>query len=379
MLRLPPLPLSRLVTPTDVVYGAGSLAVLKLLDAGRIVVFTRRGQTADRVRALLPGRVEVLSPSWTGEPTLEALQGSIRDVELAGPDWIVAIGGGSVIDGARLVWLTYECPHLDLLQTEKAINVPRLRSRARFCAVPTTAGSGAEASPAVAFEQRSYHGKRIISSPELIPDLVLLDPRLTIQLPASVTVSSALDAFTHAVEGFTSAMQNPLVDGLAVDSARGVAASLAIAVDEPENEAARGELLMAAFRAGTVQAHRIPGLSHAVAHQLGSLGVAHGTANAILLPHVIRMNARHLPTNHRYSELASRAGIGATADDLAEFTERMTHKIGLPTTVRQVVGDASEGTIKLVIAGALKDSCARGNPVPVDELSITALLEAAWG
>jgi alcohol dehydrogenase len=376
-LRLPPLPLSRLVSPPDVIFGAGSLSVLKLLDASRPAVFVRQPAVRDRLQKLLPDTAVILTPSWTGEPTLEGVQDSIRDLEATMPDWIVAIGGGSVIDGARLAWLSYECPHLDLAARGRAVLVPRLRSRARFCAAPTTAGSGAEASPAVTFQQRGRIGKAAIASVELIPDLVVLDPRLTIDLPTPITTACALDALAHAIEGYSSAMLNPLVDGLAVDCIRAIKQFLPEAAASRATEAVRGELLMAAHRGGVVQAHRIPGLSHAIAHQLGSLGISHGLANAILLPHVIRRNAQDAGTNAKYCELARRSGIGETADDLASFVDQSRAAAGLPSTISSAINSNGPDRAALV-ESALEDPCARANPVPVDSHIVTELLEGAW-
>lgn len=378
MLKLHPA-IPRLATPTQTVFGVGSSAALRSVHASRVAIVTRH-EHLFRVlsKQLVAPSVEWVRPSWTGEPTIDALAGALRQVEDVGPDWFVAAGGGSVIDGAKLLWARYEHPSTSFEVRAGTASVGRLRSKARFAALPTTAGSGSEMSSAAIFIDSESGRKIPCVSPEFMPDLAILDARLMGDVPLAAVGPSALDAFAHAVEGYVSRFANDFADAYAVSAARTILDVLDTAIDGPTVEASRSKLLIAAAQAGVVQNHRVPGVGHAIAHQLAAIGISHGMATGVLLPYVIRNNAKDPETAAAYGRLAQFIGVGSSAEGLASTAETLLDTARMPRSFAACGGPPDGPTEANIIAGAMLDVCMRVNPTPVSEDDVRRILRAAW-
>jgi alcohol dehydrogenase class IV len=143
------------------------------------------------------------------------LEDAVAALRAFRPDWIVAIGGGSVLDGAKLCWARYEHPHFPTEKLDRPFALPPLRSLSRFVAVPTSAGTGSESSSTAVFTESGTGRKIPAVTHDFLPDIAILDPRLTVDLPPEWTAMTAFDALGHALEGYVSALENPLVDRLA--------------------------------------------------------------------------------------------------------------------------------------------------------------------
>ena len=298
----------------------------------------------------------------TAEHRLQDVAESLRE---HGPDWIIACGGGSVLDTAKLAWSLYEHPGLKILDLIRPFSVPGLRSKARFIAIPTTSGTGSEASIVATTnirtttEDGTAERKVPIVSDEFLPDLVILDPSLTLQLPAELTAYTAQDAFTHAVESYCSTIHNSLSDGYATQAARMIVEHLPIAISEPDDLRAREMLQYAAMLAGTAQNMTSVGASHALAHAIGVEGrLAHGVANAIFLPSVLRYNAQ---TSPRPLQFANLVGFH-TVDELADWVSTTTESAGVPTRWSQALNTDLTVDPERIVGLALGDVCLRTNP-----------------
>ena len=241
--------------------------------------------------------------SWKGEPVFEGLRGTVSEIETFKPDVIIAVGGGSVIDGSKLCRLLYEVPCYD----PKTSQVDGSMLKTSFIAVPTTVGSGSEVSSAAVFWDTLKHRKDMVVIHELQPEVVVYDPHYISGSPTRLLCASALDAMAHILEGYVSNIHNAFVDVLAEKG-------LAILHEEFEAMLSDktvdfGRLQYAGYIGGIVQNHCIVGAAHALAHQLTAHGYSHGEAVALLLPSVIRLNMENNVAYERYAAIAKRAGF----------------------------------------------------------------------
>lgn len=254
--------------------------------------------------------------SWKGEPDIESLSGTLRELEIYKPDTIIAIGGGSVIDGAKLCRLFLEFPYFIPGVTRLGIST----LTTNFIAVPTTIGSGAEVSSAAVFIDTKNHSKQMVVLHELQPDVIVYDDYYVKTSSKRLLCTAALDAFAHIIEGYVSNVDNSMAGMLAEGG-------LSILRDEMSKlgDASRADgnglddlsferLQYAGYIGGIVQNHCLVGAAHAVAHQLTQFGFSHGEAVGLLLSDVIELNMENDNTNAKYEKLATRSGFSNAAD-----------------------------------------------------------------
>lgn len=379
------IPLPRLFGPGEVLAGEGALVALRTLPAARVaLVATDRAIKSSVVQRWLesanPFEIRHLLPSWAGEPTMEALSGTISALRDYSPDWIVAIGGGSVLDGAKLCWARYEHPHFPLERFDRPFALPRLRSLARFVAVPTTAGTGSENSSSAVFVESNTGRKVPVVTHDFLPDIAILDPRLTLGLPVKWTILTGLDALAHALEGRVSALVNPMVDNIAESSAADIFSALSQYITKGESLDVRSRLQIASFHAGQVQNLRLVGLAHAIAHQLGEWHVPHAAAVGILLPLTMEQSMRSEQVRTVYDIIARRCGMTHGAQ-MIEAIRALPEQAGIAGRLAAYCPGQSEPStsVALDIAGrALADSLARFLPVKVDINTVATLVRRAW-
>jgi alcohol dehydrogenase len=377
------LPLSRFVSAGEIFVGRGSLGALRGLDASRAAVLVSRSilrdaELARKIAAAVNAHEVRILEAPAGEPEMATLRPLAAELAQFRPDWIVAVGGGSVLDAGKLLWIFYEHPDAGLARLARPFALPGLRGKARFAAVPTTAGTGSEVSSAAILAAED--GRKIaIVSHDLLPDVVVLDPTLTVGVPRAAGAAAGLDALAHAVEGYVSRFANPLADTFAESAARTLLTSLPATLDRPDDSDLRLEVMQSALLAGWVQNLRVPGIAHAIAHQLGRFGVAHGAACGALLPASIALNAADEATRRRYDRLAAAIGVGDHAG-LRRAVIALREKIGAAPDLAAL---ARGGAIALraelprITEGALADVCARANPRTVDAALVAAAVEAS--
>lgn len=371
-LRLP-LPVFR--NAKEIVNGRNARMALRGLTANKVVLITsgsfeRSVHYAQVKRLIKCEALIVVKKSWGGEPSLGELQPVMKQVEGFQPDAIIALGGGSVIDGAKLIWLLYEAPQLTNEQLFRPLGLPPLRGRSRFAAIPTTIGAGSEVSSAAVMFDKQTGSKKAVVTHDFLPDLVLLDPELVMDVPISVLFTTLGDALSHAVEGYVSKIAHPLMDTFAEKAVAIIAMHWQELIKpEPELDVI-SELQHAAMMAGWVQNHCLVGMSHAIAHQLSGYGINHGIANAVLMPHVIRFNSKNDNTRSRYDKLAHNAGLaGGTTELINLFTQLV---------------DASEQqdvfqktfNVDNIAEYALLDPAAKSNPIAFTVADVKEVLTA---
>lgn len=377
--------LPRLLGPEQVVAGEGALSALRSLPGVRAaVIATDRASATPAVSAWLGGalgyEIRRLRPSWQGEPTLDMLAGTVAELVEYNPDWIVAVGGGSVIDGAKLCWARLEHPHFPLDRLSRPFALPRLRAAARFAAVPTTAGTGSEASSSAVYTEKDTGRKVPVVSHDFLPDIVVLDPRLTMGLPDRWTVLTALDALGHALEGYVSRLANPLVDGLAESAVANLMSGVPELLAEGESLERRLKLQIAAFQAGQVQNHRIVGLAHLIAHQLGGLHVPHALAIATYLPASMGWACQDAGGRARYARIARHCGL-SDEQELISAVKALRSKAGIADGVGRwpgVPASLTSAEAAAVAERAVDDPMARFLPVKIDRAELANIVRQGW-
>jgi alcohol dehydrogenase class IV len=367
--------LKRALFPPEVCMGKGSVERLACLDQARVLVVTggsaRCSGALERVTAQLKDAtaLEVLELEG-GEPRAETISAAKETVAAFAPQWIVALGGGAVLDAAKFMWAQFE--HPDLVFSGKATPIGPLRGKARMIAIPTTAGSGSEASQAAVLA--GDDGTKIpYVSPHWVPDIVILDPVLTVSLPRETTVATGFDALTHAVESAVSSFGNPFLQVLAASSVGLVLRHLPAAVENPQDLAARAGMLEAAFLAGLCQSMTSTGAAHALSHAASKLHSApHGAATGFFLLPTMRWNRKKNAVVYDGLAAGCRLADGAALE--AALMDLVT-RVGLPQRFEELMGRIpDDGERQTLAETAAKDVCLRTNASRMSTADLAQLL-----
>lgn len=372
--------------PVPIIYGPGRLGEigqrcmglgirnpLIVTDRGsRDLPFIARLQTLLQDAGLKAALFSDISPN-----PVDGEIGAGRAAFLAGGhDAIIAIGGGSAMDGGKAICLTAR-NDLDLWAFEYEQPVPSMAQADAFptlITIPTTAGTGAETESTAMVTHAAKGMKFCVWHPELKPALALLDPELTVGLPRSLTAWTGADALVHAIEAYLVPGFHPLCDGLALEGLALIARWLPVAVEEPQNLAARGGMLTGSCLAGIAFLKGL-GLVHAISHMVGAeFNTQHGLTNAILLPVVLRFN---LPGQEDKVRRMSQA-MGLTDTSVPGFisaVEALLDQIGIPKSLGEI-GVPADCAARIA-EKALKDSAARTNPRTATLAEVVTLTETA--
>ncbi|MDO8945373.1 MAG: iron-containing alcohol dehydrogenase, partial [Desulfobacterales bacterium] len=285
----------------QIVFGEQSLSYLERLTGERAAIITdanlvRLGMHRRILEALAPtGMQTLVIDGVEPDPSLETVRAGAAELCRFAPQWIIALGGGSVMDAAKAMWILYERPDI----APEAINPIEplgLRARARLVAIPTTTGTGSEATWAIVLTDHAERRKLGLGSREALPDIAILDPAIVADLPPRLTADTGLDALTHAVEGFTSTFHNDFTDGLCLQAARLVFDYLPACCRAGADLEARGHLQNAATIAGLGFGNSMAALAHGMGHSLGAaFHTPHGRAVALFLPYTIEYCGRGEP------------------------------------------------------------------------------------
>lgn len=293
-----------------------------------------------------------------------------------GHDAIIAIGGGSAMDGGKSICLTAN-NDIDLWAFEYEQKVPEIHANQPFpklITIPTTAGTGAETESTAMVTHVKKGMKFCVWHPELKPSLALLDPELTIGLPANLTAWTGADAMTHAIEAYLVPGFNPLCDGLALEGLALVSKWLQISVNEPHNMKARGAMLVGSCLGGIAFLKGL-GLVHAISHMVGAeFDTQHGLTNAVVLPVVLRFN---LPGQEfKVQRMAQAMGLEDTStENFIRHIEGLLDDINIPNSLSDL--DIPMASARRLAEKAIRDSAARTNPRTATVPEISTLIEEA--
>ena len=375
--------------PTKVVSGAGCAREIvkeaKLLNSRKVLVITdpgvsKTGLSAGVADYLRAGELEVgFFEEVESDPSIGTAARAAEAAKAMQADVVVAIGGGSSIDaGKSAALLVTNGGHLKDYAGVGKVRTPTLP----LIAVPTTAGTGSEVTVFAVMSDPANNEKFTISSPLIAPRVAILDPEVTVKLPPSITAFTGMDALTHAVEAYGSALAQPATDALAIHAMKIIFDNLPIAVFRPDNINARQSMMQGALLAGVAFNNAYLGLAHAIASPLGGhFHVPHGLANAVMLPHVMEFN---LPAAvGRYAEIAKALGLGgpndhprALADKAVSAITALARDIGIPKRLKDV--GAREDYLPLVAHDALKSIQLKFNPRIATEQEILGVLQKAF-
>ncbi len=358
--------------PTTIHFGPGArkLAGAHLREHGleRALVVTDRGLAALpliaelRADLIAAGLDVAVFAGVFGNPTGPQAMAAADAYREHDADCVVGIGGGAALDVAKIVGLlaTDEGPVL-----EYAWDHPHVRSIGAalpyFIALPTTSGTGSEVGRSSVISEEDTHLKRIIFSPQILAKAVFADPELTVGLPASVTAATGMDALTHNVESYLSPAYHPLCDGIALEGTRIAARSLALAVREPGNLAARGDMMMSSMM-GAIAFQKDLGAVHSCAHALGTVcDMHHGLANALMIDTVLAWNVRAAP--QKFEQLAHAVGADGGAAGFIGWLKALKREIGIAPNLSAV--GVTRASIPRLVEIASVDICHQTNPQPV--------------
>ncbi|WP_084074968.1 bifunctional acetaldehyde-CoA/alcohol dehydrogenase [Demequina sp. NBRC 110052] len=341
------------------------------------------------------------------EPSVATVRKGTETMRAFQPDTIIAVGGGSPMDAAKVMWLLYEHPDIDFADLKekffdvrkRAFQFPKLGELAKLVCIPTTSGTGSEVTPFAVISDPENGRKYPLADYALTPTVAIVDPVLTANLPARVAADSGLDALTHATEAYVSVYANDYTDGLALQAIKMVFENIGESVNTGGSAVkAREKMHNAATIAGMAFANAFLGLVHAMSHVTGStFHIAHGRTNSIYLPHVIRYNGK-VPTKptswpkaesyvapERYQEIAKHLGLPASTpeegvESYAKAVEELRASIGVEGSFKEVGVDEAEfmSSLDTLAMNAYADQCAPANPrLPILE-DMKIMMEAAY-
>lgn len=279
------------------------------------------------------------------------------------PDLICALGGGSVMDAAKTMWVMYEHPELDTLDKILATKpLPKLRGKARFMCIPSTSGTASEVSRSVVISDDETGHKHGLGDMEMMPDIAIVDPDVSRSMPQHVTAETGMDALTHAVEALVSNRANYVADILATAAAKDIVEWLPRAYADGDDMQAREMMADASMVAGLAFTNVSLGIDHSMAQTIaGFFPIAHGRICAILLPYTIEWNSQDAHAKQVYNELAASMG----AADLAQLVRDLNDKLGIPNRLKDALPDedAFMAALDDMAAISLADGCTKTNPI----------------
>lgn len=326
------------------------------------------------------------------DPTLACALEGTKAMNMFKPDCIIAIGGGSAMDAAKIMWVMYEHPEVDFMDMamrfmdirKRVYTFPKMGDKAYFIAIPTSAGTGSEVTPFAVITDEKTNTKYPLADYELLPKMAIVDANMMMNAPKSLTSASGIDALTHALEAYASMMATEYTDGLAIEAMKNIFKYLPRAYDNGANDPeAREKMANAATMAGMAFANAFLGVCHSMAHKLGAFHhIPHGIANALMIEEVIRFNSAEIPTKmgtfpqydhphtlRRYAEIAEALNLGGLTDEekvenLITTINRLKEKIGIKKTIRDY--DVNEqlflSTLDEMTTQAFDDQCTGANP-----------------
>ena len=373
--------------PTAIRFGVGARRLvgphLVQRDIARPLVVTDRALAALPIVAELVAHLEVHGLATAvyggvfGNPTASQAAAGAEAYHAHRADAVIGIGGGAALDVAKIVGVVATRGGTPL---EYAYDHPQVRAIDAhvpyFVALPTTSGTGSEVGRSAVISDDETHVKRIVFSAHILAKAVFADPELTVGLPPHVTAATGMDALTHNVESYLSPADHPLCDGIALEGTRIAARSLAVAVREPANLAARGDMMMSSMM-GAIAFQKDLGATHACAHALGTVcDLHHGLANALMIDTVMRWNLE--AATAKFDELAHVVGAAGGGEGFVRWLGELKHTIGLGEGGLARAGVRREQIPRLVEV-ATADICHQTNPRPVTAADFERLFEEAMG
>lgn len=389
--------MGRFTLPRDLYHGKGSLAELKNLVGKKAIVVVGGGSMKrfgflDRaVEYLKEAGMEVkLFEGVEPDPSVETVMSGAEAMREFEPDWIVAMGGGSPIDAAKAMWAFYEYPEVTFEDLITPFSFPTLRTKAKFCAIPSTSGTATEVTAFSVITDYSKGIKYPLADFNITPDVAIVDPDLAETMPQKLTAHTGMDAMTHAIEAYVSTLHCDYTDPLALHAIKMIHNDLKVSYDG--DMSARDRMHNAQCLAGMAFSNALLGIVHSMAHKTGAAysggHIVHGCANAMYLPKVIKYNSKNSEAAERYAEIAKFIDLkGETTEELVDalIAEllKMNESLNIPKCIKDYEGgiiDEQEFNEKLakVAELAIGDACTGSNPRQPSQDEMEKLLHACY-
>ena len=380
----------RFTLPRDIYHGENALEALKTFKGKKAFVCVGGGSMKrfgflDRVvQYLQEAGMEVkLFEGIESDPSVDTVMKGAKEMQDFGPDWIVAIGGGSPIDAAKAMWIKYEYPDCTFEDMCKVFGIPTLRNKAKFCAISSTSGTATEVTAFSIITDYKKGIKYPIADFEITPDVAIVDPALAQTMPKKLVAHTGMDALTHAIEAYVSTANCDYTDPLALHAIEMIRDDLVDSYNEDKK--ARNEMHNAQCLAGMAFSNALLGIVHSMAHKTGAvfgdLGahIIHGAANAMYLPKVIAFNAKDETAKKRYAKIADVIGLSGHSDDekvkaLITYVRGLNDKLNIPHCIKNYGADSyptEQGFVPEkvflerlhdIAANAVADACTGSNP-----------------
>lgn len=398
--------MARFTLPRDVYHGEGALEVLKTLEGKKAMVCTGGSSMKnfgflDKVLTYLKeaGMEVSLFEGIESDPSVETvMRGADAMLEFE-PDWIVAIGGGSPIDAAKAMWIKYEYPETTFEDMCKVFGIPKLRKKAKFCAISSTSGTATEVT---AFSIITDYNKGIkypIADYEITPDVAIVDPELAHTMPQKLVAHTGMDAITHAIEAYVSTANSDYTDPLALHAIKMIKEDL---IKSYEGDMpSRDRMHNAQCLAGMAFTNALLGIVHSMAHKTGAAfddfgaHIIHGAANAMYLPKVIAFNAKNEEAAKRYAEIADYIKLGGDSQEekiqnLIKFLRQMNRDLNIPLCIKNYGADSypcEQGFVPEnvflerlhnIAEHAVADACTLSNPRQISVEEMEKLLKCCY-
>ena len=398
--------MNRFTLPRDLYHGENALEALKTFTGKRAVIcvgggsMKRFGFLDKAIAYLQEAGMEVkVIDGIEPDPSVETVMKGAAVMREFQPDWIVAIGGGSPIDAAKAMWIKYEYPETTFEDMCKVFGLPKLRTKAHFCAVSSTSGTATEVT---AFSIITDYAKGIkypIADFEITPDVAIVDPALAQTMPKKLVAHTGMDAMTHAIEAYVSTAHCDYTDPLAMHAIKMIQRDLVNSYNG--DVTARNEMHNAQCLAGMAFSNALLGIVHSMAHKTGAAfadygaHIIHGAANAMYLPKVIAFNAKNPEAKQRYGVIADIMNLGGNNDDekvalLIAALRKMNDDLNIPHCIKNYGADSypcEQGFVPEnvflerlpeIAKNAIGDACTGSNPRIPTQKEMEELLKCCY-
>lgn len=369
--------------PPHIVYGEGALEHLATLEGKKASIVTggnsmKKFGFLEKVKGLLEkaGMEVQIVDGVEPDPSLKTCLRGGKEMEEFGPDWIIALGGGSAMDAAKLMWVFYEYPGYDFM---KLVNFefPKLKTKAKLIGIPSTSGTASEITAFAVITDTDNEIKYPLVTPDFVPEIALIDPEIPSKMPPYITATTGMDVMTHAVEAYVATARSSYTNCLAYEAIKLVMANLKKAYDNGEDMEARENMHNASTIAGMSFTNASLGIVHSMAHKIGGIyHLTHGEANAILLPYVIDYNRKNTTA---YDELEKELGI----ENIADVVRELNAQVGITANIKDgkntVIDEESFlKNVDLMAKNAFADACTLTNPRDTSAEDIKKIYLAAY-
>ena len=398
--------MARFTLPRDLYHGKGALEALKTFEGKRAVLCVGGGSMKkfgflDRAVSYLndAGITVQIIDGIEPDPSVETVLKGAETMISFEPDWIIALGGGSPIDAAKAMWIKYEYPEITFEEMCKVFGLPKLRKKARFCAISSTSGTATEVT---AFSIITDYAKGIkypIADFEITPDVAIVDPDLAETMPQKLVAHTGMDAMTHSIEAYVSTANCDFTDPLALYSIKMIQNDLIASYNGDMSK--RDSMHNAQCLAGMAFSNALLGIVHSMAHKTGAAfadygsHIIHGAANAMYLPKVIAFNAKDETAAKRYAVIADSMGLGGASVEekvrlLIAYLRGMNDDLKIPHCIKNygadsyptengfVPEDVFLARLPEIAKNAIGDACTGSNPRIPNQQEMEMLLKCCY-